>query len=291
MLVFKNKRACHISKNNFKIIKTKYGGYMMHLYDKLEERMRELKKTIKEKEKSLRKAPQGIVNVHSSKGRVQYYYKENPSDKSRKYIKENEKLLVKELCQKDYDEKVLHSAKTELKILEKLQKIYRSKVCEEVFETLNEHRQKFVAPLRVPDKELIERWENESYERPGFEKDYPEYYTDKEERVRSKSEVLIANALKNHGIPYKYECPLVLNNGFTYHPDFKILKMKNRKIIYWEHFGKMDDPEYVDKVVRKLSAYAQNGIFPGKNLIVTFENGKRPLNLKTINLMIEQYLS
>ena len=53
----------------------------------------------------------------------------------------------------------------------------------------------------------------------------------------------------------------------------------------------MDDPEYVDKVVRKLNAYAQNGIFPGKNLIVTFENSKRPLNIKMINLMIEQYLS
>ena len=82
-----------------------------------------------------------------------------------------------------------------------------------------------------------------------------------------------------------------MNNGLTYHPDFKVLEMKNREIVYWEHFGKMDDPEYVDKVVRKLNAYTQNGIFPGKNLIVTFENSKRPLNLKSINLMIEQYLS
>ena len=264
---------------------------MNHLYENLEDRMCKLKKIIKEKEKSLRKAPQGIVNVHSSRGRVQYYYKENSSDKVRRYLKENEKLLVKDLCQKDYDEKVLDTAQKELKILEKLHKIYRNKVCEEIFETLNEHRQKFIVPLRIPDKEFIEKWESETYERPGFAADYPEYYTDKEERVRSKSEVLIANALKSQGIPYKYECPLYLDNGFTYHPDFKILTMKNRKIVYWEHFGKMDDPEYVEKVVRKLNAYAQNDIFPGKNLIVTFEDGKRPLNLKMIHMMIEQYLS
>ncbi len=264
---------------------------MNHLYENLEDRMYKLKKIIKEKEKSLRKAPQGIVNVHSSKGRVQYYYKENSSDKVRRYLKENEKLLVKDLCQKDYDEKVLDTAQKELKILEKLHKIYQNKVCEEIFETLNEHRQKFIAPLRIPDKEFIEKWESETYERPGFAADYPEYYTDKEERVRSKSEVLIANALKSQGIPYKYECPLYLDNGFTYHPDFKILKIRNRKIVFWEHFGKMDDPEYVEKVVRKLNAYAQNDIFPGKNLIVTFEDGKRPLNLKMIHMMIEQYLS
>ena len=264
---------------------------MNHLYENLEVRMNKLKKIIKEKEKSLRKAPQGIVNVHSSKGRVQYYYKENSADKARRYMKENEKVLVKELCQKDYDERVLDLAKSELKILEKLHKIYQSKVCEEVFETLNVHRQKFVVPIMVPDKEFIEKWESETYERPGFAKDYPEYYTDKGERVRSKSEVLIANALRRNGIPYKYEYPIRLNNGFTYHPDFRILNMKNRKIIYWEHFGRMDDPEYVEKVVRKLEAYAQNGIFPGKNLLVTSENSKRPLNLKMINLMIEQYLS
>lgn len=264
---------------------------MNHLYENLEARMYELRKIVKEKEKSLKKAPQGIVNVHSSKGRVQYYYKENSKDKLRRYLKENEKILVKELCQKDYDERVLDSAKKELKILEKLYKIYQSKVCEEIFGSLNIHRQKFVVPLRISDKEFVENWENELYEKPGFADDYPEYYTDKGERVRSKSEVLIANTLKNRAIPYKYEYPMRLNNGLTYHPDFKILKMKNRKIIYWEHFGKMDDPEYVDKVVRKLNAYAQNGIFPGKNLIVTFENGKRPLNLKSINLMIEQYLS
>lgn len=263
---------------------------MNHLYENLEERMRELKKIIKDKEKALKKAPKGILNVHSSKGRVQYYYKEKPADKARRYMRENEKLLVKELCQKDYDERVLDTAQKELKVLDKLCKIYRNKVCEEVFETLNVYRQKFVVPLRIPDKEFIEKWEGESYEKLGFAVDYPEYYTDKGERVRSKSEVLIANALKSLGIPYKYECPLFLNNGFTYHPDFKIVKMKNREIVYWEHFGKMDDPEYVDKVVRKLNAYAQNGIFPGKNLIVTFENNKRPLNLKMINLMIDQYL-
>ena len=275
----------------FQYIKIKYGGYMNHLYENLEYRMCELKKIVKEKEKSLKKVPQGIVNVHNSKGRVQYYYKENSKAKVRRYLKENEKILVKELCQKDYDERVLDSAKKELKILEKLYKIYQSKVCEEIFESLNIHRQKFVVPLRLPDKEYIERWENELYEKPGFAADYPEYYTDKGERVRSKSEVLIANALKNRGIPYKYEYPIRLDNGLTYHPDFRILKIKNRKIVYWEHFGKMDDPEYVEKVVRKLNAYAQNDIFPGKNLIVTFENGKRPLNLKSINLMMEQYLS
>ena len=253
----------------------------------LEKRIFELKQIIQKEEKRLKKIPEGSVQVTGTEKKVMFYINQ---EGKRRYAREEEQKLVQQLCQKDYDERVLDTAQKELKILDKLYKIYRNKVCEEVFETLNVYRQKLVEPLRIPDKEFIEKWESESYEKLGFAVDYPEYYTDKGERVRSKSEVLIANALKSLGIPYKYEYPLYLNNGFTYHPDFKIVKMKNREIVYWEHFGKMDDPEYVDKVVRKLNAYAQNGIFPGKNLIVTFENNKRPLNLKMINLMIDQYL-
>lgn len=37
--------------------------------------------------------------------------------------------------------------------------------------------------------------------------------TDKGERVKSKSELTIANALYRSKIPYKYECPIILHNG------------------------------------------------------------------------------
>ena len=44
------------------------------------------------------------------------------------------------------------------------------------------------------------------------------------------------------------------------------------KELYWEHMGMMDNGEYAEKAVRKISAYYQNGIYPGEALILTFEN-------------------
>ena len=47
--------------------------------------------------------------------------------------------------------------------------------------------------LSILSEEFVKQWEAVSYVPKGFEPNYPEYYTDKGERVRSKSEILIAN--------------------------------------------------------------------------------------------------
>ena len=77
--------------------------------------------------------------------------------------------------------------------------------------------------------------------------------------------------------------------GITY-PDFTILNTENRQEIYWEHLGMMDDPNYVDMAIKKINTYEQNGILLGKNLILTYETKKNPLNSKTIKLIIQHYL-
>lgn len=52
----------------------------------------------------------------------------------------------------------------------------------------------------------------------------------------------------------------------------------------------MDDPSYVEKSLQKITLYEQNGIFPGENLILTYETRKNPMNQKIIRLMIQRYL-
>ena len=51
--------------------------------------------------------------------------------------------------------------------------------------------------------------------------DMSNYITDAGERVRSKSELVIANLLYKNNIPYMYECPLKINNNTVY-PDFTV---------------------------------------------------------------------
>ena len=73
-------------------------------------------------------------------------------------------------------------------------------------------------------------------------------------------------------------------------PDFKLLNKRTRKTIYWEHFGMMDDPDYLDTAIQKIQRYARSGIFLGDTLIVTFETSRRPLSTKDIELLIQKHL-
>lgn len=263
---------------------------MEELRENLENRAIELKKVIREKENVLKFARPGILNVHAFNENVNFYYKETPDAKERRYLRTSEKDLVRELCQKDYDQRVLSSAQEELKRLEKLLKYYDKSTYEEIFETINIHRQPYINPVRLSDKEFVKQWESFTYTGKEFTEDMPEYYTDKGERVRSKSEILIANALERRKIPYRYEAPLFLDGYGKVYPDFTILDMKTRREWYWEHMGLMDDPVYLEYAIKKIETYEKNQIFPGKNLILTYETRKSPFNQKIVKALIETYL-
>ena len=128
-----------------------------------------------------------------------------------------------------------------------------------------------------------------------FTEDSQKYYTANGERVRSKSEVIIADALLRNGVPYCYEVPLKLNRGgesgnVTFHPDFLCLNVRTRKEFYWEHFGKMGNEDYKENTVGKLNMYVENGFFPGRNLIFTMESGVESLDTRIVEKMIKEFL-
>ena len=112
----------------------------------------------------------------------------------------------------------------------------------------------------------------------------------KDERVRSKSELIFADMLSKGGVPYRYEYPMYLRGMGKIYPDFTVLNVKKRKEMFWEHFGMMDDPTYVESAIKKIATYEQNGIFPGENLIMTFETRKNSINQRLVKGLIEHYL-
>ena len=172
----------------------------------------------------------------------------------------------------------------------RIQKLYEKGICEDMYKKLIPERQEWVVPIVSSDEDFIAEWLNKEYQKKGFREDMPEYYTDNGERVRSKSEILIANALKKHNVPYRYEAPLYLNGYGTIHPDFIVLNVRERKEYYWEHLGKMDETEYVERALQRIHAYEKNDIFLGKKLIVTHETLRYPLNTQDIERVIVRYL-
>lgn len=104
----------------------------------------------------------------------------------------------------------------------------------------------------------------------GFYEDRLVHRTARGDMVRSKSEVIIANALYYHDLNYEYEPELVLE-GIVKRPDFKIVDVDTDDVWYWEHCGMMDDPRYKKRWQDKKEFYQKNGIEEGKNLIVTYD--------------------
>ncbi|MGA7880519.1 MAG: ATP-binding domain-containing protein, partial [Terrimicrobiaceae bacterium] len=79
------------------------------------------------------------------------------------------------------------------------------------------------------------------------------------EMVRSKSEVIIANALAGKGADYAYERPLTIE-GVTKYPDFTIEDMESGQTLYWEHCGMLHVPSYRRRWEEKLDWYRRHGI-------------------------------
>lgn len=76
-----------------------------------------------------------------------------------------------------------------------------------------------------------------------------------------------------------------------FYPDFTILHPLTGKEIYWEHFGKMDLPEYAKNAADKLHMYARNGIYPGDRLITTYETMEQPLDTAIVQKLITYHLN
>ena len=205
-----------------------------------------------------------------------------------------------QLAQRDYDLKVIKLIKREIDVLENyLQQTDGGHAVEDLYEGLCKTRQVLIEPVTLSDEQYAERWKMKVLPSAGegmpFAEDSQKYYTANGERVRSKSEVIIADALLRNGVPYCYEVQLKLKRGseagsVTFHPDFLCLNVRTRKEFYWEHFGKMGNEDYKENTVGKLNLYVENGFSPGRNLIFTMESGEESLDTRVVEKMIKEFL-
>ena len=245
-----------------------------------------LTKSIEDIEKKNQTFPDGRINVRVHQHRS-YYYLDGGKSKDR-YLTRKDAALIEQLIQKDYLNKVLKDAKTEQKAILKMLELYPETVAEDVYDSLSEGRKKYATPINICDDAFAQKWMNTPYKRKPFKKDMPEFYTTKGERVRSKSEIIIADRLRANGIPYRYECPLKVGKKII-HPDFTILRMSDRKILYHEHCGKMDDPNYIEDMLTRGKDYSLENILLGDRLFYTFESDTTPLDVAMLDMLIKRH--
>ncbi len=258
-----------------------------HLTDKITE-LEYWKEKI---ESSLNLAPEGALVLSKSNGLTQYFHKTNPSQNKGEYIEKKNQKLISVLAQKDYEQRLLKEITKQISQLKAMVKHIPSASLADVYSNLPEQRKELVIPYFLSDEEYVKQWMAVPYEGKTISEDQPFYITEKAEKVRSKIEKILADKLFLMEIPYRYEYPLNLKGYGTVYPDFTLLNTSKREEIYLEHFGMMDSPQYAQKAIQKLHTYAKNGIYPGKNLIVTFETLQMPLDMRWVEKMILELLN
>ena len=264
---------------------------MKQISNLLQEKLKEFSKIKPKLEKSLQKNAEleGYLVLSASHGRQQYHHVDH--EKKKHYISTKNTKLISALAQKSYDQALQKELLKQETQIEKVLNLLPLQNISDIYENLDPRRKPFVTPHFLTDEQYVERWLSFKYEgKPGYDEGLT-HTTDRGEKVRSKSEKIIADKLYALGIPYRYEYPVHIKGYGTVYIDFVILDVKTRKEIYYEHFGKMDDPDYINKNLPKLQSYPQNGIVLGKNFIATFESSKHPFDISTLEIMLQELLA
>lgn len=237
---------------------------------------------INELRKQLPKLPDGQLLMRLNGKYAKWYLK---GKRKTKYIPHSKLNMARQLAEKSLLQQRINCLETENMAIERCLEMMLPRETKESRMIASEH---FKRLLNTEEQDPHQSW-SLNYER---NQKYPEGLIHKSASgniLRSKSEVLIDLALYQHNIPYRYEAALNLDD-ITLWPDFTIMHPITEKILYWEHFGMVDDEEYVNICMKKQKLYIANGIIPNVNLIMTFETKDNPLTAEQVERVIANYL-
>lgn len=249
----------------------------------LNNKMREIRAEYKRLE-----VKEGELIVSKSHGTDQYYQFLNGK---RVYIRKKHRNIAAKLAQRDYDKVLLEKMKARIDELEEMLQIYETNPIDEAKKSLCESRRVLTDLHFMSDDEYVKKWQAHQYTGKGFFPGDDEILTNRGERVRSKTEKIIADKLFSLGIPYRYECPLNVRGFGVIFPDFTVLDVITREEIYYEHLGMMDFPDYVRGAIQKIKTYEKAGIFVGDKLLLTYEVSGASPNMDLFEKMILNRLS
>lgn len=254
----------------------------------LRERLCELENVLKKKKEGYKKNSAERLRI-IKKGKTFQFYKIEKGKKSI-YLPKKNWNEIKRLAQKSYEKKVVSKLERQIKLLKGTIKKLEIHNIEKVYERASNERKKLISPVTFPEELIKEKWEQIKYTKKEFWNNSTEFFTSKNERVRSKSELIIAECLIKNNILFHYEYPIKINNAVFY-PDFCCYNINKRKNIFWEHFGMMDNLEYLNKAIEKIKFYQENNFQIGTDVVFTMESSSVPISSKQIEKVINLYFT
>lgn len=268
---------------------------MLKVYEEMKRGLEQMRGLADSFEKEMILLPPGSLSVIRKNSNQYYYYNCCIGGKKHKrYLNPANKFdqrLRKKLQRRRFLQRSLSILKTDISALEQAMAKFipydPKRICSELAPAYQDIQKD--PGLWLPAEPDLRRWEKEPYDRYTGHPDGLIHETSTGLLVRSKSESMIADALTLYGVPFRYEQVLILS-GKSYAPDFTLLHPLTRELFYWEHFGKMDEPEYLLRTGTKIMDYHQAGIRIGTNFIMTFEDQQNPLTMREIQNIITSRL-
>lgn len=259
----------------------------------VQKRIEELRSAIDALEFCLEQAPEGALCTSVSHGKLQWHCFANGV---KRYLPMSDLASIKELAQKKYVKLVLESLRKQRAALECLLQDYHPDDYDVIYASMRPEFRDFVSTVFVSREEFAAAWKRVRYRGKSLEG--ATLMSVDGVKMRSKSEMMIANALSASGVPYRYEFPYKMSwpdasgrvRQVKVFPDFTCLNVRTRREFVWEHFGLMDDPDYVRDAIEKLDVYGRNGLALGENLVFTMETRALPLDSRRIQAVIDRFL-
>ena len=154
-------------------------------------------------EEELKSSPDGCLRVSKDKHKTRYYH--CTTNRNGTYISSNDMELVRQLAQKKYNQSILKKAEIRLKQVKKITRDYSDDEIEQIYDKLHKERQLLVMPIEPTWEQKLAQWDGETYQGKEFYEGTAVIITEKGERVRSKSEKILADYFYRNNIIYKYE--------------------------------------------------------------------------------------
>lgn len=256
----------------------------------LENLLKQEKKRLKSEKDELKKLPDGYINPIEVKNHMEYVHIIRTMDPHKPYIRKGitkNEQLVRSLLRKRYLERSIKLLTEDIKRIEVLLKDRIEPTSQNVIGSLKPIYHKIPTDHFLPDSRTAKDWADRSYRQNTKNIEEKKQITSKGLKVRSKSELLIAEKLYEYKIPFRYDA-IIDDIFYTFSPDFTFLI--NGKLIYWEHCGMMGSAGYRSYNEWKLEKYKEMGIVPWNNFIITYDIDDGVIDMRVIEAEIRNKL-
>lgn len=241
--------------------------------------------------KELKSLPKGKLIGYLNNNNYQYYHSETVNGKYTRHGIGKNNHLKQQLARKEYLTKVIPILESNIKTLTKALTDYQSIIPDSIINKMSDvykslPKQYFIDKSIMPEE--LQQWMKAPFDQSTYKLHEKIHTTSRDLKVRTKSELIIAELLYSYNIAFRYEQRLYIRDK-RFAPDFTI-KLPNGKIFYWEHVGLTNSYGYMNDHYYKLKYYQYQNIVPWKNLILTYDNESGELNTQIIHSEIKNKL-